>query len=251
MAELSSFHFKPGASVLHGLDPRVKLVCLMGLSVASVTASASSMGLATLLMITMLLQSRLSLAALLYEIRYFFLLMVVIFLTRAISTPGEALFAWLFIEVSAQGLISGAMLVWRLLLVVLLGLGLTATTRPAHIRLSIQWFLKPIPWIPHAKIGTMMGLLIRFLPVVLIQAHEIADAQRARCIDLRKNPAYRAGKLSMSLLRKAVVTSDRLALAMVARGYGAPRSSIPLVIRARDWLALSLVAGLCLLMILS
>lgn len=251
MAELTLFHFKPGTSVLHGLDPRIKLISLIGLSVASIQASASTMGLATCLVIGLLVQSRLSLIALVHEIRYLFFLLAVIFLARAMTTPGEAMLNWAFIKISAQGLESGGMVCWRLLLVVFLGLSLTATTRPAHIRLSIQWFLKPVPGVPHAKIGTMVGLLIRFLPVMLIQVREIADAQRARGIDMRRNPVYRMGRLSMSLLRKAVVTSDRLALAMVARGYGNQRSSIPLVVRSRDWLALSLVSGLCLLMVVS
>lgn len=250
MAELTLFYYRPGTSILHLIDARIKLVSLMAISAASLTSGMTAMGLASCLAVSLLYQAELPFNALIHEIRHFFILLTVVFLARVLATPGDPLWGRPSVVVSSQGMVSGLMICWRLLLIVLFGLCITATTRPAHIRQSIQWFLKPIPGVPHQKVATMIGLLIRFIPVILIQFREIADAQRARCIDQRKNPVYRMVVPCMSLLRNVFVSADRLALAMEARNYGRDRTSIPWRLGLHDGIALVLVSVLCILMVL-
>jgi energy-coupling factor transporter transmembrane protein EcfT len=250
MAELTLFHYRPGVSLLHILDARVKLVCLTAISIVSMASGVTAMALASFLVISLLFQARLSFFALVVEIRWFFILLLFVFLTRALATPGDPLIGRPPVMVSMQGILSGMMVCWRLLLIVLLGTCITATTRPAHIRQAIQWFLKYIPGMPHHKISTMLGLVIRFIPVILSQSREIADAQRARCIDQRKNPVYRMICQCMSLLRKVFVSADRLALAMASRNYGERPPSIRGRPGVHDGMALALVVLLCTLMFL-
>jgi energy-coupling factor transporter transmembrane protein EcfT len=57
--------------------------------------------------------------------------------------------------------------------------------------------LKPIPVVDEKMAATMLGLVVRFLPVILFQAGEIADAQRARGIERRKNPLIRLMKFTI------------------------------------------------------
>ena len=130
----------------------------------------------------------------------------------------------------------------------MLGLLLTATTRPGYIRLAIEWLFKPIPGLPHEKIGTMVGLLVRFIPVILNQSREIALAQRARGIENRKNPVYRMTFLGMALMRRSFVTADRLALAMEARHYGHGHTQAHWHTTSADWMVLTVVAAVCALM---
>lgn len=251
MAELTLIFYRPGTSLLHVLDPRIKLASLIAISIASITSGLTAMVLASCLAASLLFQARLSFSTLIIEVRYFFILLVFVFLARALTTPGDPLIGISPLVVSVQGLHSGLMVCWRLLLIALFGLCITATTRPAHIRQAIQWFFGFIPGVPHKKIGTMLGLLIRFIPVILFQSREIAEAQRARCIDQRKNPVYRMVYQCMGLLRKVFVSADRLALAMEARNFGPQRRSVPWRMRLHDWTALALVALLCTLMFLS
>lgn len=251
MAELTLFFYRPGTSLLHILDPRIKIVSLIAISIASMASGLTAVVLASCLAASLLFQARLSLTALIVEVRYFFILLAFVFLARALATPGDPLIGRPPLVVSVQGLISGLTVCWRLLLIVIFGLCITATTRPAHIRQAIQWFLGFIPGVPHQKIGTMLGLLIRFIPVILFQSREIAEAQRARCIDQRRNPVYRMVCQCMGLLRKVFVSADRLTLAMEARNFGTHRTPAPWRVRLHDWIALALVALLCTLMILS
>jgi energy-coupling factor transporter transmembrane protein EcfT len=65
---------------------------------------------------------------------------------------------------------SALIVCWRLLLVVSMGVLLMATTRTADIRAALVWYLKPIPVVDEKMAATMVGLVVRFLPVILFQA---------------------------------------------------------------------------------
>ncbi|MEW6670559.1 MAG: energy-coupling factor transporter transmembrane component T [Thermodesulfobacteriota bacterium] len=248
MAELTSFSYRVGSSILSGLDARFKLLFLVLISLASTKAGLRAMLLASGAMLWMLSDVRLSLAAVLRELRYFLLLLVVIFAARALSTPGGVIFTTKLMTVTREGLFDGVLVCWRLLLIVLLGLVLTATTRPAEIRAAVEWILKPVPVVSAKRIGTMMGLIMRFIPVILNQAGETAEAQRARGIENRKNPAYRLIKLGIPLIRRTFENADRLITAMESRCYSESRTGPTLTAARKDWAALCVVIVLSLLM---
>ena len=131
------------------------------------------------------------------------------------------------------------MVCWRLLAVVALGLLFTASTKPSLVRAGVERLLAPIPLIPHQQVGTMIGLLVRFVPVVLALARETGEAQRARGVERRRNPLTRLLKLCIPLLRRVFLGADELALAMEGRCWGGERTGPALVMSGRDWLALA------------
>lgn len=249
MAELTSFGYQAGRSLLHGLDARFKLLFLVLISLTSLKA-----GLWALLFLCgglwwILSDARLPLVAVLRELRYFLFLLIVVFAARALATPGEAVFTSALITITREGLVDGVLVCWRLLLIVLLGLLLTATTRPAEIRAAVEWILRPIPAVPAKRIGTMMGLIMRFIPVILNQIKETAEAQRARGVENRKNPVYRLTKLGIPLIRRTFENADRLIVAMESRCYSENRTGPELMSTRRDWAALLVVTTLSFLMI--
>ena len=84
----------------------------------------------------------------------------------------------------------------------------------------------------------MLSLVMRFIPVILNQARETAQAQKARCVENRKNPIYRLRKIGFPLLRRTFENADRLIFAMEARCYN-ENSTIPdLCFHPADWIAL-------------
>ncbi|OEU72588.1 MAG: hypothetical protein BA864_00865 [Desulfuromonadales bacterium C00003093] len=135
-----------------------------------------------------------------------------------------------------------------MLLIVLAGLLFVSTTRPSEIRAAVEWFLSPFPFIPGKRVATMMSLIIRFIPVILEQAKETSDAQRARGVENRKNPVYRLMKLAVPLVRRTFESADKLAVAMEARCYTEKRVNIELYATRNDWIALFLVLCLCVLL---
>jgi energy-coupling factor transporter transmembrane protein EcfT len=250
MAELTLFSYQDRNTRLQALDARVKLGALAAISIATLQAGPYGLGIAMLLALMVLWKTGIAPGRLIAELRFFLLFLICIWATRALLTPGEVYAQWSFLKISRPGLFSGALLSWRLLLIAILGLGLTATTPSSRIRAAIEWFLRPIPGIPHQTIATMIGLLVRFIPVILSQSREISDAQRARAVENRKNPVYRLAKFGMPLLRRSAVTADRLACAMEARNYTSRRTAPTWRINARDCWSLVFAGSACLLIVL-
>jgi energy-coupling factor transporter transmembrane protein EcfT len=233
MGELTAIGFRPGQSMLHRLDPRTKQVLLMGLSVASMWGNLTFLALFTVVMMFCVSAAGLRIRRLILEIRYFLFFLCFVFGVRAIAFTG----GWtptLRADAAGEALI----VCWRLLLVVIMGLLLMATTRSADIRAALVWYLKPIPAVDENMAATMVGLVVRFLPVILFQGAEIADAQRARGIERRKNPLIRLMRFTIPLFRRVFLSADELAAAMQARCYSEQRTLPELSFAWRDGLAI-------------
>jgi energy-coupling factor transporter transmembrane protein EcfT len=250
MAELTSFGYFSGDSVLHRLDPRVKLLGIILLSLVCLNLYLIALGIATFLFLGLIFLSRLPLISGIRELRYFFILLLLVFIARVLSTDGPSMLDLKFISVSRQGLHDGLLICWRLLLIVLLGFSLITTTRPPEIKAAVQWYLKPVPFIPERKVAMMMGLILRFVPVIFNQAAETAEAQRARCVQNRKNPIYRLTKLGFPLMRRTFERADDLVAAIEARGFTENRTDPELFSHPHDLIALLIIIGVCVAAIL-
>jgi len=251
VAELTSFGFSPGDSLLHHLDARFKLIFIILLSLVCLNLYFVSLGIFTVLLLGCIINARLALNSGFKELRYFFILLLLVFIARVLSTGGPPLINIKFITVSQEGLFAGILVCWRLAFIIILGLAFVATTRPSAIKAAVQWFLKPVPLIPEQKVAVMMGLILRFVPVIFDQTKETLEAQRARCVQNRKNPVYRLIKLGFPLMRRTFERADDLVAAMEARGFTENRTDPELVSNQRDWIALIVIIGLCVLMIIA
>jgi len=178
------------------------------------------------------------------EIKLFLWFMVFVFLARLFSEPGPPLFVHGIIRISEGGPSAAAMVCWRLLLVVVMGLLLVRSTKPSEMRAAILWFLSPIPFVDERKAGTMIGLLVRFTPVILNQAKKTMDAQKARGIENRKNPVYRMVCFAIPMLRNIFISADALALAMESRNYNENRTGPVLHASGMDWFSLIFIMGI-------
>ena len=236
---MSPIGYHSGSTVLRALDVRVKFALLALLSLAVVQAGLLHVTL--LLSAQMVLMSMLgiSLTSLCSALRHLLFLFAVVWLVRALTSPGDALVHIGWFSLSRQGVAAGSLVVARMLLVVLLGIILIITTRPSEIKAAVEWFLKPVPGIPRARIATMLGLLLRLIPLLIAQGSETLDAQRARAVENRKNPLYRLTWFAIPFLRRSFVAVDRLSMAMEARCYTDDRTPFPLAAARRDWLVLS------------
>jgi biotin transport system permease protein len=249
MAELTSFGFRPGRSVLHRLDVRFKLLLLILISLSTLSVSFLKLGILTLPVVAVLINTRLSLKSSLKELRFFLVLLLMIFFIRTIITPGLPVVDVGIFAITRQGLSSGVLICWRLMLIVILGLLFVCTTKSSEIKTAVEWFLKPFPFVPAKRVATMMSLIMRFVPVILNQAKETADAQRARCVENRKNPVYRLIKLGIPLIRRTFETADQLAVAMEARCYSEHRTSPELSANRMDWIYFLVSLLFCFILI--
>jgi energy-coupling factor transporter transmembrane protein EcfT len=250
MAELTSFSYQAGDSLLHHIDVRFKILFVILISLICLNLYFPGLAILTSLLLSLILHARLSLISGLKELRYFFILLFFIFFARVLSTDGPPAIELRFISVSIQGLHSGILVCWRLAIIVILGFAFISTTRSSAIKAAVQWFLKPVPFIPEKKVALMMGLILRFVPLIFHQAGEIAEAQKARGVENRKNPVYRLTKLAFPILRRTFERADNLVAAMEARAFTENRTDPELNLHKRDWICLIVVCFLSIFMLL-
>ena len=245
MAELTSCSYIAGNSLLHRLDARFKIISIIFLSLVSLNLNFRGLGLLTVILLGVIFYARLPLASGVKELRYFLILLLLIFVTRVLSTDGTPVINPKYFTISMQGITNGVLVCWRLALIVILGFAFISATPPSAIKAAVQWLLKPVPFIPEKKVAVMMGLILRFVPVILDQARETAEAQKARAVENRKNPVYRLTKFGFPLIRRTFERADDLVLAMEARAFTEHRTDPELTADKRDWVALVVVCCLC------
>lgn len=235
---------------LEKMDVRIKMACLALLSIAVLKADATGLTFLLLPFSAFFICIRFPISALIHHLRYLGVLLVVVFLARAVTVSLFSGESGTLIALDPAGAVDGLMICWRLIILTFLGVLWMITTRPSGIRAAVEWFCRPFPGLPGKQVATMMSLMVRFLPVIVEQARETSAAQQCRCIQNRKNPVYRTVKFSLPLLCRTLETADKLAEAMEARCYS-PGNSRPLALAScrSDWLVLIGIAGFSALII--
>ena len=245
MAQLVAFHYQPRRSPLHAIDPRVKLPLFLLIVGVILHSAVLGLTLLTLAFLFGILSTRLPVKRILEELKLFALLLLLMFVARSIAPePGPVISAGP-ISLAKSAVAAGGLLVWRLGLLLLYGTLLAATTRSSHLQAAVAWYLSPFPFLPRARIATMVGLTISLIPLIFDSYNEISDAQRARCVQSIRNPARRLAQLSIPLILKTFGRADTLSSAIESRCYNDNRSFDPLKARVSDlfWAVGGLLLG--------
>jgi energy-coupling factor transporter transmembrane protein EcfT len=245
VAELTTFSFHPGTSLLHKLDVRFKLLFLILISLVSLGSGFGGLIILSGLITVLAFHSRMPLKSGFREIRLFLIFLLLIMGARMFTVPGTALIEIQSIRITRPGLISGVLVCWRMVIIALLGFLFVFSTPSSEIKAAVECVLKPAAFIPGKRIAAMMGLIARFIPVILNQARETAEAQRARCVENRKNPLYRLIRMGLPLIRRTFEQADRLIVAMEARCYSENRTDPALSATRLDWVALLIIIIIC------
>jgi energy-coupling factor transporter transmembrane protein EcfT len=166
MAELTLFSYRSGHSLLHRSDVRFKILSLLFISMASLNVRVLSLTILSSLIIILVIDCRPAFNSFLREIRHFLFLMLIILVAHTLSTKGAMVFQFYFLSISIQGIYDGALICWRLLLIMLVGLLFVSTTKPSQIKAAVEWFLNPVPFVSGKRLATMLSLVIRFIPVI-------------------------------------------------------------------------------------
>ncbi len=240
MAELTIFHYMYKDSVLHRMDGRIKLACMILFS-ASVSFTSDKFVLAalTIIILAVLFKAKLPVRTLLKELKYFAFLIAIVFCVRCFTVPGLPIHNFPIQGVTQEGVRSGLIFGWRLILIIIICLILTGTTSLASLRNVIEWYLRPIPFVPAARVATMVNLTFILIPLIFDQASEILNAQKARCIDGRRNPVKRIIFIAFPLLVQTFRRADEMVFAMEARCYSEDRTRAVFTTTVSDWFAIS------------
>lgn len=247
MARVTVFAFRSGKTLLHRLDPRFKLLFMIMLSLGTIDAGYQELALITMILIFMLANGGIHLSAAAKELKIFPWFLLFIFMARSVTTEGQEIFRIYSIAPTVEGCLQGLRICWRLIIVILVSLAFITSTTTAQIKAAIEFYFAKVPCIDEKRLSTMLGLLVRFIPVILTQFQETMDAQRARCIEMKKSPLYRITKLTVPALRRVFRRGDYLAIAMASRCYSENRTGAELTSTALDWTALVILLTFLLL----
>ncbi|MHB9027220.1 MAG: energy-coupling factor transporter transmembrane component T family protein [Candidatus Latescibacterota bacterium] len=215
-----------GASFLHLLDPRTKLLASL-LIMGALFAGEGARPVALALGFTMLagVLSGLPFSYLLRSMLPFKWLIIVTVLLNILFTGGHILVEapLPYGGITAEGLEFGFLYGARIALLVLLASLLTLTTEPVVLVDGVEKLLRPFARFglrPH-DIALAMVITIRFIPVLLDEAVKIRKSHAARGL---RPLGIRANLKSVSILFvplfiSAVRRAEELAVAMESRLY--------------------------------
>ncbi len=252
--------FFPGSSLIHRLDPRVKILLTVAyIAAVFVPTNWVGLGLAAAFLFVAIALSRLPLRLMWKSIRP---ILPVILLTALLNmfyvSGGQTLWEWGFLKLTTQGLTNAAFLAIRIVCLIAGSSLLTYTTGPTTLTDALERLLGPLKAIrvPVHEIAMMMTIALRFIPTLVEETDKIMSAQKARGADMESGGLFQRIKALVPVLIPLFVSSFRrayeLAMAMECRCYhgGDGRTRMKqLRMGARDWAALTVTAGLIAAMI--
>lgn len=240
---MTLFFYRLGTTFLHTLDVRCKCLLVSFLSLAVLKAGLWGDLLCLGLFIILLKGLGIGPVSLARQLKGFLFFLGLIFFSQWANTPGDPMFTLYGFSLSCQGLEAGGLVALGFLNVMLIGLVFTATTRTMEIKAAAQWFFRPVPFVPEKRVAVMMGLALKFIPLILENAREVTHAVNARCGNLRKNPVRRLINRTWPLLGKTFCDAENLSLAMQARCYSENRTDSQFYANGKEWLVMGLAFG--------
>ena len=251
MAQVTFFHYIHKDTILHRMDGRLKLLCMLLLSLSASLASEWWHYLAPLALVAIaLIIAKLPIIALLKDMKFFAIIILIVMVTNAFTIAGDPIPYFPFESVSMQGVITGLRFAGRLTLIIMVCTIVTGTTSLLTFKNVIEWYLRPIPFIPEVRVATMINLTFVLIPVIFDSYTEMMNAQKSRCVELQKNPIKRVNFIVFPLLSRTLRRTDEIIYAMESRCYSEIRTRAIFKTNKIDWLILTICVAVLFFVIL-
>ena len=239
--------YYPSNSILHKLDPRVKLVGTI-LYIVFLFFIQNYYGyiFAAVFLGLIITLSKVPVKFILRGLKAVLFLLLFMVAFNLFFTPGNEAFSFGFIIVTWEGIESAILMGLRLIFLLLGSSIMTFTTTPNQLTDGLEKLMGPLKKIkvPVHEISMMMSIALRFIPILMEETDKIMKAQMARGADFESGGLIKRAKSLIPLLVPLFVSAFRrandLAMAMEARCYrgGEGRTKMkPLKYAGKDMLA--------------
>lgn len=235
-------------SVIHRLDPRVKVVGTLAYLISLFCFNKFSGYIIAALFFAILV--KISHVPFKFMVKGLKPIMFMLIFTAALNlfwTPGEVVLvkAWVF-TITLEGVKRSVFMALRLTFLIIGSSLMTLTTTPNQLTDALEKLLKPLNKIkvPVHEIAMMMSIALRFIPILVDETDKIMKAQMGRGADFESGNVIQRIKAMLPILILLFISAARrandLALAMDARCYhgGEGRTKMkPLKYKKQDVIA--------------
>ncbi len=213
-------------SVIHRLDPRVKLVGTIAYILSLFLVNKIQGYIVAVLFLALVI--RLSKVPFKFMVKGMKAILFLLLLTVAFNlflTPGEVLVQIWKLTITKEGLKLALLMAVRLTFLIIGSSVMTLTTTPNHLTDGMEKLMKPLRKIrvPVHEIAMMMSIALRFIPILMEETDKIMKAQIARGADFESGNLIKKAKALIPLLVPLFISAFRrandLAMAMEARCY--------------------------------
>ena len=179
--------YYPAESVIHRLDPRVKIVCtLLFLVSLFIQNSVLGYGLATIFLVCVIRISRVPFKFIVKGLKpVVILLLFTVVMNLFLTRGGETLVHFWIFTITESGLRTSVLMAVRLIYLVIGSSLMTFTTSPNGLTDGLEKLLHPLNRVnvPVHEVAMMMSIALRFIPILLEETDKIMKAQMARGAD--------------------------------------------------------------------
>lgn len=253
--------YYPAKSVIHQLDPRVKLVTTI-LYVVSLFVAKGAIGyvIATVFLAAVIRMSKVPFKFMIKGLKAIVMILMITVVFNLFLLDGNVvLWQFGFLRITDTGLRTAVFMAIRLIYLIIGSSVMTLTTTPNDLTDGMEKLLGPLKAVrfPVHEVSMMMSIALRFIPILLEETDKIMKAQIARGADFESGNLIQKAKAMVPLLVPLFISAFRratdLALAMEARCYrgGEGRTKMkPLHYANRDRIAYVVVWGYLLIMVI-
>lgn len=260
LRDITIGQYYPSNSVIHKLDPRVKLFwTLIYIISLFLGQNIFIYGLAGIFLLMCIRISKVPVKFILRGLRAVIMLLMFSVIFNIFLTDGEVIFQIWKIKVTREGIVIALAMAVRLIFLIMGSSLMTLTTTPNDLTDGLEkslGFLKIIR-VPVHEIAMMMSIALRFIPILVEETDKIMKAQQARGADFESGGIIKKAKAMVPLLVPLFISAIRraydLATAMEAKCYrgGAGRTKMkPLKYTKRDALAYLVIIAYLVAMIM-
>ena len=247
-------------SVVHRLDPRVKLIATFAyiISLFIVSTWLGYLAAAVAVAVVVVL-SHVPFGYIMRGMKAIVFLLLITVVFNLFLTEGEPLVHFWKLTITYEGLDFASKMAVRLIFLIIGSSMMTLTTTPNQLTDALEDVLGPLKKIhvPVHEISMMMSIALRFIPILMEETDKIMKAQMARGADFESRNLKKKIQSLVPLLVPLFISAFRrandLAMAMEARCYrgGEGRTRMkPLCYKRRDYAAnigLTAYMALCVL----
>lgn len=252
LRDITLGQYYPVDSVIHKLDPRVKLLgTLIFLITLFISNNFIGYIVAACFLASMIWISKVPFSYMVKGMKAIVFILLFSVVMNLFMTPGETLVAFWKLTITKEGLRMAVMMAVRLSFLIIGSSIMTLTTTPNNLTDGLEkglGFLKVIK-VPVHEISMMMSIALRFIPILMEETDKIMKAQIARGADFESGNLMKRAKSLIPLLVPLFVSAFRrandLATAMEARCYrgGDGRTKMkPLKYKKQDAIAYLILA---------